>query len=47
MDQALTQTEVTPNCWNEYKKTREYLSGAVMAIPAHHPIIEKNRKTAK
>lgn len=44
MDQALTQAEITINCWNEYKKTREYLSGAVMAIPAHHPIIEKREE---
>jgi fido (protein-threonine AMPylation protein) len=44
MDQALPQAEVTQNCWNEYKKTREYLSGAVMAIPEHHPIIEKREE---
>jgi fido (protein-threonine AMPylation protein) len=44
MDQALSINEVTPNCWNEYKKSREYLSGAIMAIPEHHQIVEKREE---
>lgn len=44
MDQSLSQDEVILNCWNEYKKTREYSSGAKMAIPEHHPIIEKREE---
>lgn len=44
MDLALTQSEVTQNCWNEYKKSREYLSGAIMAIPEHHKIIENREE---
>lgn len=44
MDQALSKDDVTLNCWNEYKKSREYLAGAVMAIPEHHPIVEKREE---
>ena len=44
MDQALTQDEVIQNCWNEYKKSREYLSGAKMAIPAHHKVVENREE---
>jgi len=44
MDQSLSQDEVILNCWNEYKKTREYLAGAKMAVPEHHQIIEKREE---
>lgn len=44
MDQALSINEVTPNCWNEYKKSKEFLAGAIMAIPEHHSIVEKREE---
>jgi|GEM_PF-2945419 len=44
MDQALSIDEVIPNLWNEYKKSREYLSGLKMAIPEHHRCVEKREE---
>lgn len=41
MEVALTREEVVADLWTEYKKTREYKEGAVMAIPSHHPLVEQ------
>src|SRR5688572_8472879 len=44
MDEALAKAEVVPQLWAAYKKTGEYKAGQTKAIPAHHPLIEKQER---
>lgn len=44
MDVPLSEDGVVPSLWSAYRKTSEYRSGLVKAIPAHHPLVEGQEK---
>jgi hypothetical protein len=39
MDTALSKDEVVPSLWRAYKKSREFKSGAIEAIPINHTCV--------
>lgn len=44
MDVRLSEDDVVPPLWFAYRKTSEYRSGLVKAIPAHHPLVERQER---
>jgi len=44
VDIALANHEVVPQLWNAYKKTPEFRQGRTQAIPAHHPLVERQER---
>lgn len=44
MDIPLSQEDAVTPFWLAYKKTPEYKRGLIKAIPAHHPLVEKQER---
>ncbi len=44
MDVALQKSDVVPQLWNAYEKTKEYKEGMRSAIPKHHAIVENQER---
>lgn len=44
MEMTLSQSDVVPQLWSAYQKTKEYRSGSIAGIPAGHFLVEKQEE---